>query len=74
MFHVLSCISIWLSLSGSTYNISPDGNDSNPGTISQPFYSLNKAWTVVSAGDIVYMRGGTYELNSQQYLIGKNGN
>jgi uncharacterized repeat protein (TIGR02059 family) len=73
VFLVLSCISIWLSLSGSTYYISPDGNDSNPGTISQPFYSLSKAWTVVSAGDIVYMRGGIYEYNSQQYLVGKNG-
>ena len=71
---ILSCISIWLSLSGSTYYISPDGNDSNPGTINQPFYSLSKAWTVVSAGDLVYMRGGTYKYNSQQYLVEKNGN
>ena len=74
VFLILFCISIWVSLSGSTYYISPDGKDSNPGTISQPFYSLSKAWTVVSAGDLVYMRGGTYKYSSQQYLVGKNGN
>ena len=55
---LLLCIS--LSVSGATYYISPSGNDSNPGTLSQPFFTLNKAWSVVSAGDIVYMRGGTY--------------
>jgi uncharacterized repeat protein (TIGR02059 family) len=74
VFLILFCISIWVSLSGSTYYISPDGKDSNPGTISQPFYSLSKAWTVVNAGDLVYLRGGTYKYSSQQYLIGKNGN
>jgi hypothetical protein len=49
-----------LTISGATYYVSPSGSDSNPGTIGQPFFTLNKAWSVVSAGDIVYMRGGTY--------------
>lgn len=49
----LLCIPICLSLPGTTYYISPNGRDSNPGSLSQPFFTLNKAWTVISAGDIV---------------------
>lgn len=56
-----------------TYYLSPSGSDSNTGTISSPWFTLNKAWTVVAAGDVVYMRGGTYYYNSQQYLSGKSG-
>lgn len=40
--------------------VAPDGNDSNPGTIGQPFQSLSKAVALATAGQIVYMRGGTY--------------
>ena len=58
---------------GTTYYISPTGSDTNPGTINNPFFTLNKAWSVVSAGDIIYLRGGTYRFNSQQKLSGKNG-
>jgi Putative flagellar system-associated repeat/Secretion system C-terminal sorting domain/Right handed beta helix region len=57
---ILIYFSLSVSLSGTTYYVSSSGKDSNPGTISQPFFTLNKAWTLVSAGDIVYMRGGTY--------------
>jgi len=47
-------------MSAATYYVSPSGSDSNPGTIGQPFFTLNKAWSKVVAGDIIYMRGGTY--------------
>jgi hypothetical protein len=60
-------------LSAASYYVAPTGNDSNPGTISQPFFTLNKAWTVISAGDIVYLRGGTYFFPTSQELTGKNG-
>ena len=58
---------------GRTWYLSPEGSDSNPGTLTQPFYSLNKAWTVIFAGDTVFLRGGTYQYNSTQYLINKKG-
>jgi len=62
------------SLKGATFYVSPSGSDSNPGTITQPFFTLNKAWSVVSAGDIVYMRGGTYNYGSTfTTFSGKNG-
>jgi len=38
----------------------PPGSDSNAGTIASPWLTLTKAWTAVNAGDIIYLRGGTY--------------
>ena len=56
-----------------TYYIAPNGSDAANGDITHPFFTLNKAWTVVGAGDIVYMRGGTYRYTTQQVLRNKNG-
>ncbi len=64
---------ICLSAMGATYYVAPNGSDGNSGSISQPFATLNKAWTVVSAGDVIYLRGGTYYFRSQQILTGENG-
>lgn len=55
------------------YYIDPDGNDGGVGSISDPWFTLNKVWTVVAAGDLVYCRGGTYEWYSQQILKDVNG-
>ncbi|MBC8005321.1 MAG: hypothetical protein H7X84_07585, partial [Verrucomicrobia bacterium] len=44
-----------------TYYLSPGGSDtSGSGSSSSPWFTLNKAWSVVRAGDIIYMKGGTY--------------
>lgn len=43
-----------------TYYVATTGDDNNPGTYSQPFATLQKAADTVIAGDIVYLRGGTY--------------
>lgn len=56
-----------------TYYLSPTGSDSNSGTIGSPWFSLNKLWTVIAAGDTAYMRGGTYSYTTQQVLTGKSG-
>jgi hypothetical protein len=54
-----------------TYYVAPDGNDTNPGTITSPFRTLERARDVVRTinasmtGDIyVYLRGGSYPVNS----------
>ena len=60
--------------SATTYYLSPEGNDLlGNGSIENPWFTLNKAWAIISAGDTIYMRGGTYVLNSPQILTGKNG-
>lgn len=40
--------------------VSPEGNDSNPGTIEKPFKTLLKAVGVTKPGTTVILRGGTY--------------
>jgi len=60
--------------SAATYYLSPTGNDTTgDGSINSPWFTLNKAWTVIQAGDTVYLRGGTYVYQSKQLLSGKNG-
>lgn len=59
--------------SATSWYISPNGNDNNNGSIASPFFTINKAWSVASAGDIIYARGGVYKFNSRQNLTGKNG-
>lgn len=67
-------VTITLPSTGNTYYISPSGSDTTGnGSISDPWFTLNKAWIVIAPGDTVYLRGGTYRFSSQQYLIGKDG-
>jgi len=54
-----------------TYYVAPNGNDTNPGTITSPFRTLQRARDVVRTananmtGDIyVYLRGGNYPVSS----------
>jgi len=66
-------LSICLLGSASTYFVSPDGNDVfGNGSIGNPWFTLNKAWTVITAGDTIYMRGGTYNYVKQD-LFDKSG-
>jgi hypothetical protein len=49
-----------LSVSGNTYFVAPDGNDDHAGTFENPFRTWQKAFDVIAAGDIAYLRGGVY--------------
>ncbi|MFA5292838.1 MAG: carbohydrate-binding protein [Phycisphaerae bacterium] len=44
----------------SDYFVDPNGNDSNPGTIDYPFATIPTAVTAATAGDTIYLRGGTH--------------
>ncbi len=62
-----------------TYYVSPTGSDANPGTINQPFKSIDHARVVVAGinhamtGDIVvYVRRGTYNLTSPLNFTSKD--
>lgn len=44
------------------YVVSPNGSDSNPGSIGSPFLTIVKASDTAQEGDTVTLRGGTYEL------------
>jgi hypothetical protein len=43
-----------------TYFVDKTGNDSNPGTLAQPFLTIQKAANVAVAGNIVQVNAGTY--------------
>jgi len=44
-----------------TIYVAKNGNDSNSGTLSAPYKTINRAASVATAGDIVNIRAGTYE-------------
>jgi hypothetical protein len=46
------------------YYVAPNGNDSNAGTEAQPFASVGRGQQEASAGDTVWVRGGTYSFSS----------
>jgi hypothetical protein len=46
--------------SGTTYYVSTLGRDSNPGTFSKPWKTIQHAADSVHPGDTVYVRGGVY--------------
>ncbi|WP_366182554.1 right-handed parallel beta-helix repeat-containing protein [Flavobacterium ovatum] len=41
--------------------VSKDGNDANAGTLISPYLTITKAANVAVAGDVVYIRQGTYQ-------------
>jgi Protein of unknown function (DUF1565) len=48
------------ALLGAAFYVSTAGSDSNPGTISSPWRTIQHAANSVQAGDKVYVRGGVY--------------
>lgn len=54
------------SLFSATYYVATTGSDTNTGTITSPFATVQRAQTAASAGDIVYIRGGNYVMSEAQ--------
>lgn len=55
------------------YFVSIDGNDSNPGTASEPFETIDKAISVVSPGEAVLVKSGTYTGDFEIDVSGSSG-
>ncbi|MBM4165179.1 MAG: DUF1565 domain-containing protein, partial [Lentisphaerae bacterium] len=50
-----------VGLAGATeYHVSKSGSDSNSGSLSQPFLTIQKAATVMQPGDVCTVQAGTY--------------
>jgi parallel beta-helix repeat protein len=54
------CLVFALHVEAATYFVAPDGRDSNPGSESRPFRSINKGIEASRAGDTVAVREGVY--------------
>lgn len=65
-------LGFFISLSARNYFIAINGNDSNSGTLDSPFATINKAQSLVEAGDTVYIRGGVYKVTEEQVMKYKN--
>ncbi|HOO99365.1 MAG TPA: SwmB domain-containing protein, partial [Bacteroidales bacterium] len=59
-------LTICSTVSATTYYVSTNGNNNNPGTISAPWATWGHAFnsTAVRPGDTVYFRGGVYPMTS----------
>ena len=60
--HAACLLLVFQFASGAEFHIAPDGDDSGPGTLENPFASLQRAQQGVRAGDTVFIRGGTYRM------------
>ncbi|MCK5565656.1 MAG: carbohydrate-binding protein [Planctomycetes bacterium] len=54
--------------------VATNGSDSNSGTISDPYLTISKAASVAVAGDVCYVRQGTYEETLTPANSGTSGN
>ena len=60
---------------GVDYYVSTSGSDSAPGSLAQPFATIQHAVSVMDPGDICYLRGGTYrETVDLSGVTGASGN
>ena len=49
-----------------TWYVATDGIDTNAGTVSAPFLTVQRAQTSANAGDTIYIRGGNYIMTEAQ--------
>ena len=62
---IIIIIGVVASAGAKTYHVAPNGSDNGgTGTISAPYASIMKAQEVVTGGDTVYVRGGTYAMTN----------
>lgn len=70
----LSCFFIVYLTNADTYFVATNGSDSNGGTsLSAPFKTISKAIAMAVAGDVIYVREGTYN-HSVTITLSKSGN
>lgn len=68
-----SCLSIIVFtlgtsyVSAATYHLSPTGNDTNNGSSTSPWKTINKANQTASSGDTIILKNGIYQGSGQAY-------
>ena len=61
LFTLLLMLAAATSLHATDYYVSPQGSDTNTGTIDAPFATLKQAISKAKAGTTIYLREGTYQ-------------
>jgi parallel beta-helix repeat protein len=62
-----------IQIAGKVYTVAPTGNDSNPGTPSQPWKTIQKAANTMAAGDSTTVLAGNYSERVQVTRSGEPG-
>lgn len=57
---ILSLFAFSKKAEAASYYVSATGSDTNPGTLSQPWKTIQRGVNAMAGGDTVYVRGGTY--------------
>jgi hypothetical protein len=68
-FGFVLVLMVGMNVMGASYYVSVSGSDSNSGSLSSPFKTLEKAVTVVQPGDYIFLRGGTYSMTVSSLVI-----
>jgi len=73
VYALIACVLSGVNALATNYYVSTAGSDSNNGTsLSSPFANITKAITKAYAGDVIYVRGGTY-LYTSKISISRDG-
>ncbi|MEN9576434.1 MAG: hypothetical protein RL514_4289 [Verrucomicrobiota bacterium] len=63
---VLLAASVLAAGAGTSWYVAPAGDDQSPGSLEQPFATVQRAQQAAAAGDTVFLRGGTYLMREAQ--------
>ena len=63
---VLLAGSVSTAGAGTAWYVAPAGDDQSPGSLEQPFATVQRAQQAAAAGDTVFLRGGTYLMQEAQ--------
>jgi hypothetical protein len=64
--------SLSLPFGGNIYYVATDGLNTNPGTFAEPWATWEYGFNQISAGDLLYIRGGTYTPTSYVTVSSRN--
>jgi hypothetical protein len=64
-------IPVDMEIEEADYYVAVDGDDADPGTMEEPFATIQHAHDVAGPGDLIYVRGGTYTPTEQTVFRGE---
>ncbi len=70
LWTVVAGLVAWTPATAAEFFVHPDGNDTNAGTLAQPFASVARAQEAAAPGDTVWLRGGKYGFSGNTMEVG----